>query len=68
MIDNPSQPSRKARVLARQDNILVVAFDNVPDPPLPRFPGGNALRSEERRTDVVVVTKSLRTHFPNAAA
>lgn len=32
------------RIIGREDNILVVDFTRRPEPPVPRFPGGNALR------------------------
>lgn len=31
-------------VIGRENNIVVVDFRRKPDPPAPRFPGGNALR------------------------
>jgi hypothetical protein len=31
-------------VLARESNVVRVDFTREPDPPAPKFPGGNALR------------------------
>ena len=34
------------RIIGRKDNILIVDFTRGPEPPVPRFPGANALREK----------------------
>jgi len=36
--------SKYTCIISRKDNVLVVDFTRRPEPPVPRFPGANALR------------------------
>lgn len=47
------------RVIGRNDNILIVDFTRGPEPPVPRFPGANALR--ENATDEVELHVASRS-------
>jgi hypothetical protein len=40
------------RVIARNDNIVLVGFSRKPEPPAPRFPGAGGLRKVSHPCDI----------------
>jgi hypothetical protein len=51
--------SKNTCIIGRTDNVLVVDFTRRPEPPVPRFPGANALR-ENASEDVELRAAALR--------
>jgi hypothetical protein len=47
LIDTAPVRNNSRYVIRREDNVLQVDFSREPDPPAPRFPGANALRTLE---------------------
>jgi hypothetical protein len=47
------------RVLGRDSNVVRVDFHRDPEPPLPRFPGGGALRDVVFQSPVEAVSTAI---------
>ena len=51
--------SKDACIIGRRDNVLVVDFTRRPEPPVPTFPGANALR-ENATEEIELLAASMR--------